>query len=125
MRRGMTDAELRLWNEIRAHRLMGLGFRRQFPIGGYIVDFACPDQRLIVELDGSHHADGAVSAKDAERSEILRKHGWTVLRFWNDDVLRDVENVCLHIVTVAGLTTADAARQGRQAGSAAATEGRP
>lgn len=125
MRRVMTDAELKLWNELRAHRLMGLGFRRQFPIGGYIVDFACPDKRLIVEVDGSQHADGPVSAADSARSEMLRKDGWTVLRFWNDDVLRDVDNVCLHIVTVAGLTTADAARQGRQAGSAAATEGRP
>ena len=57
MRRVMTDAELKLWNELRAHRLMGLSFRRQVPIAGYIVDFACSSKRLIVELDGSQHAD--------------------------------------------------------------------
>ncbi len=125
MRRVMTDAELKLWNELRAHRLMGLGFRRQFPVGGYIVDFACPAKKLIVEVDGSQHADGAASEADATRSEGLRKDGWTVLRFWNGDVLRDIDNVCLHIVTVAGLTAADAARQGRQAGSAVPTEARP
>jgi len=118
----MTDAELKLWNELRAHRLMGLGFRRQFPVGGYIVDFACPAKKLIVEVDGSQHADGTVSVADAARSETLRRDGWTVLRFWNDDVLRDIDNVCLHIVTVAGLAAADAALQ---AGSAATTEARP
>jgi len=57
MRKAMTDAELKLWNELRAHRLMGLGFRRQFPIAGYIVDFACPEKKLIVEVDGSQHSD--------------------------------------------------------------------
>ena len=56
MRRAMTDAELKLWNEVRAHRLMGLLFRRQMPIAGYIVDFACPTKKLIVELDGSHES---------------------------------------------------------------------
>ncbi len=103
----MTDAELKLWNEIRAHRLMGLGFRRQFPIGGFIVDFACPDKRLIVELDGSQHAEDAGARYDAQRSETLRRDGWTVLRFWNDDVMRDIDNVCEHIV----ITSANAERE--------------
>jgi very-short-patch-repair endonuclease len=57
MRKTMTDAELKLWNAIRAHRLMGLGFRRQVPIAGYIVDFACPTHNLIVEVDGWQHAN--------------------------------------------------------------------
>lgn len=113
MRRVMTDAELKLWNEVRAHRLMGLGFRRQFPIAGYIVDFACPDKRLIVEVDGSQHARGEAAERDDVRTRELEKLGWTVLRFWNDDVLRDIDNVCLHIVTVAGLAAADAAAQDR------------
>lgn len=108
MRKAMTDAELKLWNEIRAHRLMGLGFRRQLPIAGYIVDFACPDKRLIVEVDGSQHAD---SAGDAVRDRVLRELGWTVLRFWNDDVLRDIDSVCQHIVVASGLMAEDAARQ--------------
>jgi very-short-patch-repair endonuclease len=111
MRSGMTDAELKLWNELRAHRLMGLGFRRQLPIAGYIVDFACPAHKVIVEVDGSQHGDDVSAASDAARTTRLKKDGWTVLRFWNDDVLRDIDAVCLHIVTAAGLTAQDAARQ--------------
>lgn len=107
----MTDAELKLWNEIRAHRLMGLAFRRQFPIASYIVDFACPSHRLIVELDGSGHGENDAVQSDAVRSRRLEQDGWTVLRFWNDDVLRDIDNVCLHIITAAGLNAEDAARQ--------------
>jgi very-short-patch-repair endonuclease len=101
MRRVMTEAELKLWNELRAHRLMGLGFRRQFPIAGYIVDFACPDRKLIVEVDGSQHASVDASYDEA-RIKRLSDDGWIVLRFWNDDVLRDIDNVCRHIVIVAG-----------------------
>lgn len=102
MRRKMTDAELKLWNELRAHRLMGLGFRRQLPVAGYIVDFACPEHRLIVEVDGSQHACDVGVATDAVRARRLEADGWTILRFWNDDVLRDIDNVCSHIVAVAG-----------------------
>jgi very-short-patch-repair endonuclease len=114
MRKAMTDAELRLWNELRAHRLMGLGFRRQVPIDAYIVDFACWAYRLIVEVDGSQHGDSEVAAADAARSAYLRGRGWTVLRFWNDDVLRDIDGVCAHIVATAGLAAADAAMQATQ-----------
>lgn len=106
MRRVMTEAESKLWNELRAHRLMGLGFRRQFPIAGYIVDFACPDRKLIVEADGSQHASVDASYDEA-RTKRLSDDGWIVLRFWNDDVLRDIDNVCRHIVIVA-----DAAEEG-------------
>ncbi len=103
MRKVMTDAELKLWNELRAHRLMGLGFRRQFPIAGYIVDFACPEKRLILEVDGSQHGDASLIEADAYRTMRLEQDGWTVLRFWNDDVIRDIDNVCQHIVIAAGL----------------------
>ena len=115
MRRVMTDAELKLWNELRAHRLMGLGFRRQFPIAGYIVDFACPTHRLVVEVGGSQHGDDTRAAADETRTARLQQDGWTVLRFWNDDVLTDIDNVCLHIVTAAGLTAQDAARHAQAA----------
>jgi very-short-patch-repair endonuclease len=101
MRKAMTDAELKLWNELRAHRLMGLGFRRQFPIAGYIVDFACPEKKLVVEVDGSQHADA--NEGDEARTKRLEQDGWTILRFWNDDVIRDLDNVCQHIVIEAGL----------------------
>ncbi len=106
MRRAMTDAELKLWNELRAHRLMGLGFRRQVLIAGYIVDFACSASKLIVEVDGSQHGDERGAAADAVRTRRLEQDGWTVLRFWNDDVLRDIDNVCQHIVIAAGLSAA-------------------
>ncbi|MCA0051081.1 DUF559 domain-containing protein [Mesorhizobium sp. B283B1A] len=106
MRKQLTDAELKLWNETRAHRLMGLAFRRQMPIAGYIVDFACPAKKLIVELDGSQHARAETSAFDIARSARLSGLGWTVLRFWNDDVIRGIDNVCQHIVIEAGLGNA-------------------
>ncbi len=106
MRSAMTDAELKLWNELRAHRLMGLSFRRQVPILNYVVDFACPSRKLIVELDGSQHGDDEAVRKDAVRTRTLEDLGWTVLRFWNDDVLKDIDGVCQHIVTVAGLADA-------------------
>jgi len=102
MRKQMTDAELRLWNELRAHRLMGLGFRRQLPIAGYIVDFACPSHKLIVEIDGSQHGSAHVAEADAVRTAKLQGLGWTILRFWNDDVVRDMDNVCQNIVISAG-----------------------
>ncbi|WP_075290083.1 endonuclease domain-containing protein [Pararhizobium arenae] len=100
MRKVMTDAELKLWNELRAHRLMGLGFRRQLPISGYIADFACPEHRIIVEVDGSGHGDDKQIRHDASRDQILTSLGWTVLRFWNGDVLTDMDGVCSHIVRV-------------------------
>ena len=104
----MTAAELKLWNELRAHRLMGLGFRRQVPIGPYIADFACSSSHLIVEVDGSQHAEAENAAKDVQRTAFLEDSGWTILRFWNDDVLRDIDNVCGHIVISAGLMADDA-----------------
>ncbi|THF52463.1 endonuclease domain-containing protein [Allorhizobium terrae] len=102
MRHAMTEAELKLWNAIRAHRLMGLSFRRQFPIANYIVDFACPSHRLIIEIDGAQHASDENQNYDQTRTERLEADGWTVIRFWNDDVLKDIDNTCLHILTLLG-----------------------
>ncbi len=116
MRREMTPAELKLWNEVRAHRLADLSFRRQFGIGDYIVDFACPSRKLIVELDGSQHGEQDAVDRDARRTAFLEAGGWTVLRFWNDDVLGDIDGVCQHIVTAAGLVAEDAAAQAGAAG---------
>ncbi len=100
MRKAMTDAELKLWSTVRAHRLMDLGFRRQFPVGNYIVDFACPEKRLIVEVDGSQHYEPAAQAYDAKRASFIERSGWSVLRFTNVDVLKDIEGVCNHIVII-------------------------
>ncbi|WP_412049429.1 endonuclease domain-containing protein [Hoeflea sp. Naph1] len=96
MRSAMTEAELKLWNELRAHRLMGLGFQRQVPIGRYIVDFACHEHKFVVEVDGSQHAEN--QTHDQARTTYLEQEGWKVVRFWNEDVLTDIDNVCTHIL---------------------------
>ncbi len=101
LRRSMTEAEVKLWQELRAHRLMGMSFRRQMPIAGYIVDFACPASKIIVEVDGSQHGCSEILETDRIRSERLRELGWVVIRFWNDDVLRDIDGVCRHIMAIA------------------------
>ncbi|CUX24932.1 MULTISPECIES: endonuclease domain-containing protein [Rhizobium/Agrobacterium group] len=98
MRKAMTDAELKLWNAVRAHRLEGMAFRRQLPVAGYIVDFACPSHKIIVELDGLQHAEDAAASYDHQRTQTFGELGWTVLCFWNDDILKDIDNVCLHII---------------------------
>ena len=103
MRKTMTDPELKFWNAVRAHRLMGLGFRRQMPIAGYIVDFACPDHTLIVELDGAGHTEDVQIRKDAMRDRQLEPLGWRVLRFPNEDVLFRLDDVCSHIIRVIGV----------------------
>ena len=84
LRRDMTDAERRLWHHLRRRQLRGYRFRRQFPIGPYIVDFACLEAKLVIEVDGSQHFD---ATDDIERTQRLHEHGYQVLRFWNNDVL--------------------------------------
>jgi very-short-patch-repair endonuclease len=111
MRSSMTEAELKLWNAVRGSRLMDMKFRRQPPIAGYIVDFACPTHMLIVELDGSQHGLPENSEADMKRTQALEQPGWTVIRFWNDDVLNDIDSVCQHIIIVAGLADAAMERQ--------------
>ena len=91
MRRKPTDAEARLWRHLRAGRMDGMHFRRQVPIGPYIVDFVCQDRQLIIEADGGQHADAI--AYDQTRADWLAAHGYTVLRFWNHDILARTESV--------------------------------
>ena len=91
LRRGATDAENLLWQHLRGRRLEGHKFRRQVWIGPYIADFLCNNARLVIELDGSQHADQA--SYDAARSDYLEKRGFTVLRFWNNEVLGDLDAV--------------------------------
>ena len=85
LRNEATDAEQRLWRHLRGRRLQGLKFRRQYPIAGYIADFACVEARLVIEVDGGQHGDRAEA--DSERTRKLQSNGYRVLRFWNDDVL--------------------------------------
>ena len=90
LRIDMTDAERRLWAALRGRRLSGYKFRRQHPLGPYILDFACIGHRLVIEADGGQHAD---SAGDARRTKWLERRGWCVLRFWNNEVLANSEGV--------------------------------
>ncbi|WP_248304706.1 endonuclease domain-containing protein [Breoghania sp. L-A4] len=94
LRQDMTDAERKLWNVLRAHRLGGIGFRRQMPVGRYIVDFAAPTHRLVIELDGSQHAEEANAARDGVRDAWFEAAGWRVIRFWNGEVMNNLDGVC-------------------------------
>jgi very-short-patch-repair endonuclease len=90
LRREQTDAERALFR-LRDRRLKGLKFRRQAPVGDYIVDFCCEASRLIIELDGGQHATR--SAQDERRSSDLTARGYLVLRFWNHEVLWNMDGV--------------------------------
>ncbi len=95
-RLNMTDAERLLWKHLRAHRLAGRKFRRQQPIGPYIVDFVHFGARLIVECDGGQHNE---SATDLQRDAWLREQDFRILRFWNHEILNDTESVLTEIHT--------------------------
>lgn len=97
LRKQSTDTERHLWYNLRANRL-GFKFKRQVPIGTYIVDFLCMERRLIVELDGGQHLDN--QKYDIERTAWLNGRGFKVLRFWNNDVLQQTEAV-VEVITQA------------------------
>lgn len=91
LRRTMTDAEQVVWRHLRNRQLLGWKFRRQHEISCYIVDFVCTEAMLIIELDGGQHADQVVY--DERRTQQLQAMGYRVVRFWNNDVLLDIESV--------------------------------
>ncbi|MCI5077371.1 endonuclease domain-containing protein [Oricola sp.] len=95
MRGNPTQAEERLWGALRNRRLDMLKFRRQVPIGPYIADFVCMEAKLIVEVDGTQHAE---SRRDSLRDTDLEARGFRVLRFWNDEVMRELDSVCATII---------------------------
>jgi very-short-patch-repair endonuclease len=99
LRRESTDAERIVWSAIRAHRLAGAAFRRQTPIGPYIVDFVSHGARLAIEIDGGQHFDGAHVEKDARRDLYLASKGFRVLRFSNHDVMSNRPGVLATIAT--------------------------
>jgi crossover junction endodeoxyribonuclease RuvC len=95
LREKSTPAEKTLWQRLRNKRFKSLKFRRQYPIGPYIVDFVCLSQKLIIELDGSQHLDQIVY--DAERTQYFEHFGFCVLRFWNNEVFQQLPSVLLKI----------------------------
>jgi len=94
MRREMTDAEKKLWHHIRDDQLEGNRFRRQVPVKPYILDFCCLRKKLAVEVDGGQHADNSA---DVRSTQWLERKGFQVLRFWNNDVLSNIEGVLVVI----------------------------
>lgn len=95
LRTNMTEAEKTLWYRLRRRQLDGAHFRRQHPIAPYIVDFACFEAKLVVELDGGQHCD---SNYDLKRDTVLTNKGWRVLRFWNSQITENMDGVLATIV---------------------------
>jgi very-short-patch-repair endonuclease len=93
----MADAERKLWCHLRQLPADGTHFRRQATIGPYFVDFACHERKIVVEVDGGGHADDRQIRSDAVRTAFLNEHGYRVLRYWNSDVLSNVEGVMTSI----------------------------
>jgi crossover junction endodeoxyribonuclease RuvC len=97
LRQDATEVEKCLWHRLRAGQVEGVKFRRQEPILGFTVDFVCHAHRLIVELDGGQHA--ATTATDERRTKLLSQAGFRVLRFWNNDVIENIDGVLAAIGT--------------------------
>jgi very-short-patch-repair endonuclease len=89
LRKAMTDAERKLWTKLRDRQLEGVKFRRQHPLGDYVLDFYCEERQLVIEVDGGQHTP----ERDAVRTAWLEAHGCRVLRFWNPDVLLHLPDV--------------------------------
>ena len=98
LRKQQTDTEIKLWYFLRDRRFQNLKFRRQYPIGPYIVDFCCIEENLIIELDGGQHSVQLI--KDKERTTCLEGRGYKVLRFWNNEVLQNPSSVLKYISLV-------------------------
>ena len=91
LHRNMTPAEAKLWVQLRGHRMSNIHFRNQHAIGKYVVDFCAPRKKLIIELDGSQHLEQ--QEHDAERTAFFESKGYRVLRFWNNDVMNNLDEV--------------------------------
>ena len=91
LRKNPTEAEKRLWSRLRKRQLLGIQFRRQYPVGPYIADFASTERMLIIELDGGQHA--AQATYDRTRDDFIRRQGFRVLRYWNNQVFEELETV--------------------------------
>ncbi|MGE3283368.1 MAG: endonuclease domain-containing protein [Alphaproteobacteria bacterium] len=120
LRRDAPDTETILWRGLR-EAMPGIRFRRQHPVGPYIVDFACPTAKLAIELDGGQHA--AQQEADAERTAELRRRGYRVVRFWNNDVHQNLAGVLESIQTIIANYSLSAL-QGGEGGARAARRGR-
>ena len=90
----MTDAERRIWAQVRGRRFGGFKFKRQWSLGPYVVDFCCIDRKLVVEIDGGQHSE----ARDVRRTKAFEAMGYRVVRFWNNDVFGNLEGVLTNLL---------------------------
>lgn len=101
LRKNQTGAEKLLWSKIRGRQLMGIKFRRQHSIPSYIVDFVSLENKLVIELDGGDHSKEETKVYDHNRTKFLAQKGYKVIRFWNNDILKQIsevlEAICSHI----------------------------
>lgn len=100
LRRDLTTAEQKLWSRLRDRQLANYKFRRQVPLGRFIVDFSCYDARVVIELDGGQRAEASRSTADGERTQWLESRGFCVLRFWNHEVLENIDGVLARILEI-------------------------
>ena len=104
LRRNQTEAEAKLWMYLKNRQLNGAKFRRQRPVGNYICDFVCLEAKLVIELDGSQHNEKLAKENDQQRTLCLESQGFKVMRFWNNEVLENIEGVVLAIKQELGET---------------------
>ena len=100
LRKNSTKEEQILWNLVRNRRFMGLKFKRQSPIGEYIVDFVCEEKKIIIELDGGQHNVVKNIEKDNKRTEFLKEKGYRVIRFWNNDIRDNIKGVYEEMIRI-------------------------
>lgn len=98
LRRNQTNVELFLWHKLRNRQLHGYKFRRQFPIAGYVVDFYCQEKKLVIELDGSQHRLKERILYDKQRTKYLQSFGINIIRFWDNDVVKNIDGVLEEIL---------------------------
>ena len=105
LRHKQTDAERNLWSRLRRSQLNGVKFRRQQPVGDYIVDFISFEKRLIIEIDGGQHIESTKNENDRARTEYLESRGYRVIRFWNTDIMQNIEDVIDEILNTLTFTS--------------------
>jgi very-short-patch-repair endonuclease len=100
LRNGQTDAERKVWNILRSRKILDLRFLRQYGVKNYILDFYCPEIKLAIEVDGGQHNEEVEKLSDADRTRLMGLYGITVIRFWNNDVMGNLEGVHCKITEV-------------------------
>jgi very-short-patch-repair endonuclease len=97
LRKNQTEAERKIWSLLKNRQILNCRFLRQYGVGDYILDFYCPQLKLAVEIDGGQHNFGRVQLNDIKRTEVVESYGIKVLRFWNNEVMENLEGVYLRI----------------------------